>query len=625
MKKRNVPVAWWKCAKNDATLSQQLYDLLQQLEQNQMDRMQRNIRCARLYGNMDYLSLGPYAYTQPATISSSPDNRVKMNIISSMVDTVGAKISKMKPRTTFLTANGNWSVQERAKNLTTFIGGAFYQNDLYTKHQAMFKDGSIFDIGAVKHYRRGGQIISERVLPTELYVDFADAVYGCPSHMYHVKYVHKEILAEEYPKHATAIMQSAGVLSDEQRFNSDSTSDYVVVIEGWKLRPVPGDDDSMGRHIIAVEKAVLVDEDYSRDYFPFTFSRWSTSVVGFYGQSLADRLTGNQIEINKLLRIIQRSFHLGSAFKVFLEYGSKIAKEHINNEIGAIVYYQGAAPTYYVPQTVHPEFFRHLDWLIRNSYDEAGVSQLSAMSKMPAGVDGGSGKAIREYNDLETERFILVAQQYEQTFLEAARQYIDLACEMAEEGIDYEVVAESKRFVKKIKWSEVKLDNNAMVMKMFPTSQLPTTPTGKLAYVQELITAGFIDQAIGLSLMEFPDTEGYLSLRTAPIDDIMYTLDRLLYGAGYISPEPFQDLDMGVEIMQMAYLRAKMDGAPDSRLDNVRRWIAAADKMRKKAKIAQMPAVPMMPGPQAGVVPTAMPQATQAMPPELGGAAPMVA
>ena len=213
--------------------------------------------------------------------------------------------------------------------------------------------------------------------------------------------------------------------------------------------------------------------------------------------------------------------------------------------------------------------------------------------------------------------------------MDAAKQYIDLACEMSEEGIDYEVVAESKRFVKRIKWSEVKIDKNYMVMQMWPTSMLPTTPTGKLAYVQELIAAGMIDQAIGLSLMEFPDTDGYMSLKTAPLEDIMATLDHLLYGKGFISPEPFQDLDMGIEIMQLAYLRAKMDGAPDSRLDNLRRWMAMAEKMRSKAKMAAMPQVPgVIPGQP---LPPAM-EANQAMGappgapmPPTAGAAPMVA
>src|SRR5262249_22646237 len=156
-------------------------------------------------------------------------------------------------------------------------------------------------------------------------------------------------------------------------------------------------------------------------------------------------------------------------------------------------------------------------------------------------------------------------------FLDVAKQYIDLATETSAKGGDLAVVAESKRFVETIKWSDIHVDKNEMVLQMFPTSMLPATPAGRLAYVQELINGGFIDQAIGLSLLEFPDTEGALSLKTAPLDDILATLDELLYSNKFPTPEPFQDLKMGVQIMQSAYLRARHDGAPDDKLEKLRR------------------------------------------------------
>jgi hypothetical protein len=85
---------------------------------------------------------------------------------------------------------------------------------------------------------------------------------------------------------------------------------------------------------------------------------------------------------------------------------------------------------------------------------------------------------------------------------------------------------------------------------------------------------------------------------------------------------------MGIELFQLAYLRAKMDGAPDKALDNIRRWIASADKMRSKARAAALP--PPMPGmgqPLPPGAPSAIPgapQQPQAMPPQ-AGAAPIAA
>lgn len=571
-------INWWDTEDSDQ-MARDIYCTISYLEKEQISRRARNIQCLRLYGNMDYAGLGPYQYAR-ANSEQLPENRVKVNIIASMVDTVSAKISKMKPKVTFLTSGGDFSVREKAKKLQKFVLGAFYENKVHLLHQQMFKDSLIFDLGALKHFVDGRKIRTERVLPTELYVDTADAMYGSPSHMYHVKYVQKSILEREYPKFKAAIRESAGTLDPHETANLDEERDYVVVIEGWHI--VKG--KKSGTHVIAVEKAVLEKNPYRYDYFPFTFDRWTAAIIGFYGQSLADRLLGNQIEINKMLRQIQRSFHLGSSFKVFLEYGSKVAKEHINNEIGSIVYYSGQAPTYTVPKVVHEEYFRHLEWLIKSSYEEAGISQLSATSKIPTGLDGGSGRALREYNDLETERFVLQAQEYEQTFLETARIYIDLAREIG----DYEVVAESKRFMDTINWQEIELENNEFIMQMFPTSMLPQTPSGRLAYVRELLQDGFIDAPWALSLLEFPDIDGYTTLKTAPIDDILDTLEEVLYKGNFVTPEPFQNLQLGIEIFQMAYLRARKDKAPDERLDDMRRWIEQAQAMIDKAQQEQM-------------------------------------
>lgn len=606
--------AWWNSEADDFDLAREVFDTVSYLEEEQGDRRERNLRCLRLYCNNDISAMGPYSHSRTST-PALPENRVKYNVISSCTDTVASKISKMKPKVTFLTTGGNWSLQERSKKLTKFVQGVFNANDVYGLHQQMFRDGVIMDLGAIKHYRIKGKIVSERTLPGEIVVDFADAMYGKPSHLYHVKYVHKDVLCAAYPESRAAIQESASSFDDQRQFSlSEEEKDYVIVIEGWRLPSGPRAKD--GKHVICVEKGVLVKEKWKKDYFPFTFSRWSNPVVGFYGQSLADRLTGNQIEVNKMLRIIQRSFHLGSAFKVFLEYGSRVAKEHINSEVGSIVYYSGTKPEFYTPQTVHPEFFRHLEWLIKSSFEESGISQLSATSKLPTGLDTGSGKALREYNDLETERFVIVAQQYEASFLETARQYVDLAKDMEEAGIDMEVVAESKRFVETIKWSEVAVEDNELVMQMFPTSALPSRPEGKLAYVQELINSGMVDQLWGLSLLEFPDTDGYTQLKLAPLDSLLSTLDSIIYKGVYMPPEPFQDLKMGVPLFQNAYLRAKLDGCPDARLELLRRWMTAADKMTSIANSAAS-AIPQANPVAQGGAPMPMPQTpqvTQALP-----------
>lgn len=568
-----------------------LFRLIEKIGEEQSDRMEKNLRCAMLYGNMPITSLTPDGYSR-TNVPSLPENRTKMNIISSMCDTTSAKISKMKPPINFITMRGDWAVQDRAKRLKLFVDGLFYRNKVYSLHQKMFKDGTVLDIGAVKHYREGNRICSEAALGCELFVDSADAMYGTPRTLYQIRFINRKRMLKKFPKSAKEILAARSTFKSSE-YQSQTRLDYILVVEAWHLPSTPEAGD--GVHTISVDTGELFTGPWKRSYFPFTFFRWTDSIVGFYGQALADRLTGNQIQINKMLRVIDRSFHLGSQFKIFLEYGSRVPKEHLNNDIGSIIYYAGQPPTFATPQVVHPQFFDHLRWLISSSYEEAGVSALSAALRVPKGIDGGSGRAISEYNDLETERFVIQAQRYEATFLDTAGQYVDLAREIAADGGDLEVEAESKRFLDTIKWSEVALENNEFVIQMLPTAALPATFAGKIRRVEQLLDMGLASKQYARGLLELPDVEENQSLEDAEMEDIKKTAYEMLYEGKTFAPEPIQALPLAVTYMRSYYLRARLDGAPQNRLDLILDWISRADLMVNQAKNAASMAAPAQP------------------------------
>jgi hypothetical protein len=98
-----------------------------------------------------------------------------------------------------------------------------------------------------------------------------------------------------------------------------------------------------------------------------------------------EQLQGNQLEINKISWLIQRSMHLAGTFKVWLKNGSKIVKEHINNDIGAIIN-SDEMPQYLLPPIVQPEVYQRLQALKQDSFELVGVSMLSAASKKPEGL-----------------------------------------------------------------------------------------------------------------------------------------------------------------------------------------------------------------------------------------------
>lgn len=576
---------WWEDPKDQAHHA--IFNIVKKLHHNDRNRMVRNLRCMRLYGSSDAYRLtnsGSYLNYNKNSALSVYDERIRYNVCSSMVDTVHAKIGKMKPRVSYLTEGGTPSKQRQAKDLSKFMLGAFYMNDIYTLHKQAFRDSMVMDIGALKHYVYDDKIVTERVLSLQLYTDPSDSLYGKPKSLYQVSYLPKSVARALYPEHVSFINSSTGGI-DDYIVPEEHREEYVCIVEAWRL-PV---GSVKGRHCIILDNCTISDEEYDKEYFPFTWFRWAEGTLGFWGQSLVDRLTSIQLEINKMLRMIQQSFHLGSSFKVFLEHGSKVAKSHINNDIGSIIYYLGTAPQFHAPKLINDEYFQHLRFLIQSAYEEAGISQLAASSRKPAGLE--SGKALREYNDIESERFATTSQGYEGSFLQTARIYQDLAREI---GSDYAVVSQSKNFVERIKWGDVApADEDAFIMQMFPVSMLPHEPAGRLAFVQELINGGLVPPDYALQLLDFPDLESYMSIKNAALEDLLQTLESILEGK-YTPPEPYQDLQNGIPLFQSAYLRYRHEEMKnkDTVLENLRLWMSTADALLQKAKMAAQGAAP---------------------------------
>ena len=569
---------WWE---KKSKPHEQIYGIVRFLQKHQSSVHQQNIRSLRLYGNYNVLGITASTYSQNQNFMN-PTDRVALNIVKSMVDTVTNKIAKNKPKPMFLTEGGNWKQQRKAKRLGKFIDGKFYEMDIYAKGLQAFRDACIFGTGALKYYREGSDICVERVFIDEIVADLNESLYGEPRSIYQTKYIPREVLCRMYPEHEIKIKMAKQ--ADDFRPLHQGLSNNVVVVESWHLPS--GKDAKDGRHVICIENETLFDEVYEKDSFPFVFLRWTTRPIGFYGAGLAEELQGLQIEINKILRTIQISFHLTGIPWILIESGSKVNKAHLNNEIAHGVVYSGTPPQVYTPTPVNPQLFEHLERLYMKAYQVAGVSELAAQSQKPAGLN--SGKALREFNDIESERFITIGQAYENFYMEGAKRIVDLAKEIHEDGEDPRVLAKHKSCVQEIKWSEVDLKQDEYIMQVFPVSSLSSSPAGRLQDIQEFIQAGLIPQEFATKLMDFPDLEEFLSLANASIEDIERTIEQIIDEGEYQPPEPFQRLDLGIQMMQSAYLKAKADKVEEERLELMRRWISEADALTQAAKQAQM-------------------------------------
>ena len=79
-----------------------------------------------------------------------------------------------------------------------------------------------------------------------------------------------------------------------------------MVVEGWHLPS--GMNAKDGRHTLACSSGFLIDEEYTKDRFPFAFLHYSPRLLGFWAQGVAEQLMGTQIELNQILFTISRSY-----------------------------------------------------------------------------------------------------------------------------------------------------------------------------------------------------------------------------------------------------------------------------------------------------------------------------
>ena len=594
---------WWKTSKK--RLFSVIFDTVNFIREAQSYRTQANLRNLRLYGNSPLVGLSGGWYARvPTSAPGEAANKVTLNIVHSMVSTIVSKIIKNRPRATFLTTGGDFSMQRKAKLLNRFLQGMFYETEAYQVGDAVVRDACIFGTGFMKIFEEEGKIKCERVFPEEIMVDDREALFNAPRQMFQRKVVTREVLVAQFPEKEKFIRMASRDEEWEETLNEGydlaKTSDQVAVIEAWHLpSSVDGND---GRHVISVDNAVLSDEPYEKSYFPFVKLEWSNRSLGYFGQGIAEQLTGLQIQINRLLNTIRVAMDLVSVPKVFIEAGSKVSKSHLNNEIGGIITYSGTMPEYRTAQAVGPEMFTHLDRLYQRAYEIVGVSQLSASAKKPSGID--SGRALREYHDIESERFMSFAKDHEKMYLDAAKIMIETARDIYMKTGAFKVRSFNRSLVEQIDWKDIDLEEDKYVMQMWPVSMLPATPAGRLQTIQEMMTAGLISREDGLSLLEFPDLKEVQDLQNAERNDINMIIELLIDKGVYVSPEPFTNLPLAIKTINSAYLKAKTEGAPDDRLDLCRRFISDA-----MALLAPPPEE--MPQPQA-MGPALAPQAEEA-------------
>lgn len=586
------PTAWWN-EEDPVQLAFAVHSYVANLEKQQTYLNMRRLRNSSLYTGHCVTDWNT-SKNSMSRDAAFRDPRLTFNVVRSCVDTVSNKIGKSKPKPQFLTADGDFETQEQAKLLTTYVEGAFEQAKVYTNSQRSFRDMLIHGNGCLSLFVDEDRVTSEWVPLHEIFVDEDEGRYGSPMEMHRRKFRFKSELLAMFPDRAKEI-SDAKVVSPSAGHEFGG-SKQVEVIESWHLRS--SKESSDGRHCITIANTVLFDEPWEFDWIPLHFMTWSESHLGgFFGTGLAEELDASQTQIDELEAIISEAITRMCTPYWFVDAGSNVKPSHFNGRPGAQIVYTGRAPQPIAPPSLSSDVFNRLELIKRQAYEITGISQLSAQAKKPAGLD--SGVAIREYSDIESERFVVVGQRLEQFYMDVAEHFVELSRKLYEANPKLAVRVNLGDHMAKIKWKDVDLDADSYIMQCFPVSALPSTPSGRLQMVQDMVKAGLIkDNVKALSLLNFPDTKDAFSLETSTIDNIRMMLTSITRHGRYIGPEKFTDLKLARQMALSTYLRGVTNELSEGKCDMLRTFIDQCTQLiaeEPKEAPTQEPPAPALP------------------------------
>ena len=429
---------------------------------------------------------------------SNPKSGVQtsINALKSAVDTVVSKISQARVRPFFQAVMGDYKTIKACRAAQEFFDGFFDREDIYSKGTLTLRDGCIFERGVLWVDEDSETI--QRVKTWQVAIDPSEFEYAGQAGL-----TRASLHRKDYPfRLIEKVYGPVPELKTIDRDNVEHADEFAIL---WDLA------EKRKWYFYGSECFRCVEVDY--DVSPFVFLYWNPPVKGNTATSLIDENYTIQVQIDELqLRIDAAS--RGSMFNtVYVPKGSGIKASTLSNESGAVYEYDpgpvGSAPVVSAPPAISAQYLEMLKMYISTIFENAGISQLSAQSKKPAGVD--SGRAIQTLADIESERFNVLLQSYLRFYINLANVCIEVFPENAD-------IVAGKYGKSTAKWKDVKKMRDSYNIQFSAGSALSKDPTRRITEVDMLIQRGLIPGEMAAELLQIPDIEGAYSVSNAAYD-----------------------------------------------------------------------------------------------------------
>ena len=493
-------------------------------------------------------------YEQTNEIEEDTTKTPQINIIKSCVDTLTSKIAQSKVRPFFNTQNGTFKDIQTVKQAQAFFDLYYDLQNVNKKVSEAFRDACIFEKGVIYVDPETKQII--KALPWQVYLRPAEVTYNKITRVYYER--------RDYP---TTLLDEK--LVKKAKVENNDYCNYGVYYDTFN-------------HIKAelIDDRVVNVQTYKPDRVPFIFLHYCSPIIGDTSQSIVDMLNSIQLEIDNLMMKIKDASQLNPALTFCVPKGSSVKTSQLNNRVGQILEYNatpnmtGSPVTVATPAFIDGQYMSLVEELKQSAYELVGISQLSAMSTKPTGLN--SGVALSTMENIESDRF-------ETQLNQVIRAYVDIAKTCIEVFPEEDTILPEDNQRLSIKWKDIVEESNKMVVQFSAADSLSKDPSTKLQQLQMLAQTGIIPQTRIAQFMELPDIQSGYSLSNNAINAVLTCINDCIEKDVFDVPDYIPFLMLKEEIINTQLsLKAAASPENDNSID-----IAKLTKLYERVEIKE--------------------------------------
>lgn len=418
--------------------------------------------------NYDY----QYYYSAPISLLQDGDllRAPSTNVIKSVIDSLVSKLSNNKVRPFFAPVDGTFKTKKVIRQAQQFFDIYYDKINLNNIISETFKDACIFDIGYI--------IINPFTFEVERVPSYCieELNVNGENKVALIKWIHQPSL----------ILDKYGIEVKRQYINVEmliKENEAILYVDEKKVKTIP----TNGYPIVNV-------------YYNEPINNGKTV-------SIVDELEGIQTQIDLINAKIAATSQLTPANLVFIDEQSGLKASDINNK-DCQIYPVGIQPgntanpvNVVTPVPFDPAWSSMLDFYINKAYDMIGISQLSAQSRKPSGLD--SGIALQTMEDIESDRFEVQVNHFINAYINVTRKLIEIIPE------DFEILPADK-YQSTMTWATLKEQNNLYKVQYSAATSLSKEPAERAKQIIQMSQIGLITPSKAAELMDMPDlTDAY--------------------------------------------------------------------------------------------------------------------